>query len=285
MFERFTEKARRVIFFSRYEASQYGSREIDTEHLLLGLLREESSLRRWLPNIDSETIRRRIDDHSPKHSPLSTSVDLPLSEAAKRVLKFAADEADRLAHKHIGTEHVFLALLDKEDCLAAQLMREGGADATKIRMHYAAKSQPPKPWSFQRASFYDRGFRSLSQETVEIHGAFWNVDYVRDVVRLCRSYNWHWHKATWKPRDVAVNRKTGSVSFDLTLAAADPADFELVRSGWKKDYCLVCHWELFEATDEHGAGYTNGHDWLCAECYERFWERPEFFSSSQSEMT
>jgi hypothetical protein len=49
MFERYTEKARRVIFFSRYEASQFGSPKIDTEHLLLGLIREDKALYRWLP--------------------------------------------------------------------------------------------------------------------------------------------------------------------------------------------------------------------------------------------
>jgi hypothetical protein len=58
-----------------------------------------------------------------------------------------------------------------------------------------------------------------------------------------------------------------------------------VQQGWKKDHCVVCRWELYEAEDEHGTGYTNGRTWLCMECYERFVQRPDFFSSSQSEMT
>jgi ATP-dependent Clp protease ATP-binding subunit ClpC len=80
MFERYTEKARRVIFFGRYEASQYGSPVIDTEHLLLGLLREDKSLRRWLPKIDGDTLRRRIEEYLPKCDPTSTAVGF----AAKR---------------------------------------------------------------------------------------------------------------------------------------------------------------------------------------------------------
>jgi Clp amino terminal domain, pathogenicity island component len=56
MFERYSEKARRVIFFSRYEASQFGSPKIDTEHLLLGLIREDKALYRWLPRTDLQTI-------------------------------------------------------------------------------------------------------------------------------------------------------------------------------------------------------------------------------------
>jgi hypothetical protein len=287
MFERYTEKARRVIFFARYEAIQFGSPMIDTEHLLLGMLREDESLRRWLPKTDAETIRRRIDhEHSPKH-PSIPSIDLPLSEAGKRVLKYAADEADRLASKHIGTEHLLLGLLDERDSFAAALLRESGADAATLRAYYADQSQSSQPWaSFRRGSRYNRGFRSFSEETVEIHGSRWNVDYVRDTVQLCRTYNWHWHKAAWKPRDVVIERKTGRVSFDLSLAA-DLANFSLVKDGWKKDHCFICRWELFESQNkaDHGTGYTNGHDWLCMECYTKFWEGPDFFSSSYSDIT
>jgi hypothetical protein len=286
MFERYTEHARRVIFFARYEASQSGSPVIDAEHLLLGLLRENRHLQRWLPNTSLEALHSKIDKHLARQAPTPTAVDLPLSGAAKRVLKYAADEAERLANRHIGTEHIFLGLLGEEGCFAAKLLREAGADTAEIRPHYAEKTQPPKPLSFQRASYRDFGFRVLSAETVEIHGSRWNVDYVRDAVHLCRVHNWHWHKAAWTPRDVAVERKTGRVSFDLGLAA-DSANFQLVRDGWKKDYCFICHWDLFESPQDasHGTGYTNGHDWMCTECYVKFWEDPDFFSSSYSDIT
>src|SRR5271168_144654 len=79
VFERYTEKARRVIFFARYEASQYGSPFIETEHLLLGLLREDARLFRWMALGFAETIRRRVDEHAQKHPPTSTAIDLPLS--------------------------------------------------------------------------------------------------------------------------------------------------------------------------------------------------------------
>lgn len=284
MFERYTEKARRAVFFARYEASQYGSPMIETEHLLLGLWREDKTLHRWLHKVDAESVRKRIEEHLPKFPPTSTAVDLPLSETASRVLKFAANEADRLANRHIGTEHLLLGLLHEERSFTAQLLHEAGAAANEIRQYYAERSQSPKPWSFQRASSRDFGFRALSAETVDIHGSPWNVDYVRDAINLVRTYNWHWEKAQWKPRDVVIHKETGRVSFDLTLAA-DSVTFALEKNGWKKDYCFVCRWELFESESEHGMGYTNGHDWLCMECYERFWRRPDFFSSSQPEMT
>ena len=284
MFERYTEKARRVVFFARYEASQYGSPMIETEHLLLGLWREDKTLHRWLSKVDAESVRKRIEEHLPKFPSTSTAVDLPLSETASRALKFAANEADRLANRHVGTEHLLLGLLHEQRSFTAQLLHEAGADANEIRQYYAERSQSPQPWSFQRASSRDFGFRALSSETVDIHGSPWNVDYVRDAINLVRTYNWHWEKAQWKPRDVVIHKNTGRVSFDLTLAT-EPANFSLEKNGWKKDYCFVCRWELFESESEHGMGYTNGHDWLCVECYERFWRRPDFFSSSQAEMT
>ena len=110
MFERYTEKARRVIFFARYEASQFGSPYIETEHLLLGLLREDKALtNRFLRSHQSvESIRKQIEGHTTIREKVSTSVDLPLSNECKRVLAYAAEEAERLSHKHIGTEHLLL---------------------------------------------------------------------------------------------------------------------------------------------------------------------------------
>ncbi len=88
MFERYTEKSRRVIFFARYEASQYGSPYIETEHLLLGLLRENAALTRVvLPSKTSiDAIRQQIAEHATRREKTSTSIDLPLSNELKRVL-------------------------------------------------------------------------------------------------------------------------------------------------------------------------------------------------------
>src|SRR3974390_1135359 len=112
MFERYTEKPRRVIFFARYEASQYGSPYIESEHLLLGLLREDKALSfRTLPSGAGEMIREVIDARAPKGKSIPTSVDLPLTGQSKNALNAAADEADALGHRYIGTEHLLLGLL------------------------------------------------------------------------------------------------------------------------------------------------------------------------------
>src|ERR1700760_232403 len=135
MFERYTEKARRVIFFARYEASQFGSPYIETEHLLLGLLREDKALtNRFLRSHASvESIRKQIEQHTTVREKVSTSVDLPLSNECKRVLAYAAEEAERLSHKHIGTEHLLLGLLREEKCFAAEILSERGLRLAAIR--------------------------------------------------------------------------------------------------------------------------------------------------------
>jgi ATP-dependent Clp protease ATP-binding subunit ClpC len=149
MFERYTEKARRVIFFARYEASQFGSPYIETEHLLLGLLREEKSLSyRFLrPHGSMESIRKQIEEHTTVREKTSTSFDLPLSNESKRVLTYAAEEAERLAHKHIGTEHLFLGLLREEKCFAAEILRDRGVllDTTREEIARVKPDVPLEP--------------------------------------------------------------------------------------------------------------------------------------------
>ncbi len=143
MFERYTEKARRVIFFARYEASQFGSPYIETEHLLLGLLREDKALtNRFLRSHASvDSIRKQIEGHTTMREKVSTSVDLPLSNECKRVLAYAAEEAERLSHKHIGTEHLLLGLLREEKCFAAEILHERGLKLLAIREELARATQ------------------------------------------------------------------------------------------------------------------------------------------------
>jgi ATP-dependent Clp protease ATP-binding subunit ClpC len=135
VFDRYTEKARRVIFFARYEASQFGSPFIETEHLLLGLLREDKALtNRFFPGDRSPgEIRKIIEENSVVRETVSTSVDLPLSNESKRILAYAAEEAELLTHKHIGTEHLLLGLLREEKSFAAGILHEYGVHLDDVR--------------------------------------------------------------------------------------------------------------------------------------------------------
>jgi hypothetical protein len=186
MFERYTEKARRVIFYARYEASQFGSPSIETEHVLLGILREDKALtKRFLVSDEpAKSIRKQIEEHTTIREKTSTSVDLPLSNECKRVLAYAAEEAHVLFQPHIGIEHLLLGLLREEKCFAADILHQRGLElpaarqeAQRMAEEDAPRSEPPvraelsrNPGQFvtdQRiaAVFLDVSCRRLGQMT------------------------------------------------------------------------------------------------------------------------
>jgi len=170
MFERYTEKARRVIFFARYEASQFGSPYIETEHLLLGLLREDKALtNRFLRSHASiESIRKQIEGKTTIRDKVSTSVDLPLSPECKRVLAYAAEEAERLSHKHIGTEHLLLGLLREDKSFAAEILHERGLRLSTLREELSrAQSEKPSANRPKETSLLAEFSRDLTQAAME----------------------------------------------------------------------------------------------------------------------
>jgi uncharacterized protein (TIGR02246 family) len=189
MFERYTEKARRVIFFARYEASQYGSMTIETEHLLLGLFREDHTLaRRFLVKRGgAESLRDQIEAHITRGERISTSVEVPLSAECKRVLNMAAEEAERLGQKHVGTEHLLLGILREANCCAAHLLTERGLTLDWIREELARPSPDPQTktseeivslrqvveaWGNGQAAKF-AGMFSLDGQFVDPKGALW----------------------------------------------------------------------------------------------------------------
>jgi ATP-dependent Clp protease ATP-binding subunit ClpC len=143
MFERYTEKARRVIFFARYEASQFGAPAIEPEHLLLGLMREDKTLTgRFFPRaqVNIEAIRKEIEGRTLLREKISTSVELPLAPETKRVLAYAHEESDRLQHRHIGTEHLLLGLLREDRSMAAEILYERGLRLNAVRDEIARQT-------------------------------------------------------------------------------------------------------------------------------------------------
>jgi ATP-dependent Clp protease ATP-binding subunit ClpA len=142
MFERYTERARRVIFLARDETVQFGSTTVETEHLLLALLREDRNLEsRFLPT-SAEVIRKEIEGRTTIRQKVSTDDPLPMSNECKRILAYAAEEAERLLHPHIGTEHVLLGILREEKCVAAEILRQVGLRLNAIREELARSSMP-----------------------------------------------------------------------------------------------------------------------------------------------
>ena len=136
MFEKFTEKAKRILFVARYEASQSGSRVIGTEHILLGLLKEEEEITTELfikANINMELLQAEIESSGSSEERVSTSVEIPFSEETKRALFYAEEEADKMMHPQVGTEHILMGLLRVEDSVGGQILLERGMRLYSVR--------------------------------------------------------------------------------------------------------------------------------------------------------
>jgi enamine deaminase RidA (YjgF/YER057c/UK114 family) len=136
MFERYTEEARRALFFARYEASEHGSLSIESEHLLLGLIRLDKGLMSRIcarSDLSLEGIRKDIERRTVVREKTATSVEIPFSAETKRVLRLAADEADRMQHHDIGPEHLLLGILREEPSVAASILVARGLRLDTVR--------------------------------------------------------------------------------------------------------------------------------------------------------
>lgn len=164
-----TKKPAGSFFSPSYEASEFGSPYIEAEFLLVGMLREDPYVvTRWLGEGDWQTILREdVAKHVYRGPKTSTSVDLPLSNEAKRILAYAAKEAQCLNHPHIGTEHLFLGLLRESNSNAARMLTSRGVDIRTIRKTLA-KEPAPAPASFD-LQVKGRSIAGQHQGSVEVH--------------------------------------------------------------------------------------------------------------------
>jgi len=140
LFEKFTEKARRVMFFARYEASQFGADSIQSGHLLLGLLRESEKTSMMLlerlgvqPSLLRENLAVALAPKDRRIQPGSTNVDIPMEDEVKRILQHAALDSAKMNAKHVGAEHLLLGMLREEETLAGSLLKEMGADLASAK--------------------------------------------------------------------------------------------------------------------------------------------------------
>jgi len=133
MFEIYSANSKRVLFYSRYEACHLGSPRIETEHLLLGLLREDALLlSRFLDAQSIATLHREIQEHAVRQEVESTA-DLPLTRECQRALSYGAEEAVCHGHKHVGTEHLLIGLMREPGTFAAQLLEQRGLQLGTLR--------------------------------------------------------------------------------------------------------------------------------------------------------
>jgi ATP-dependent Clp protease ATP-binding subunit ClpC len=131
MFEKFTERGRKVIVYAREEAERLQNDYLGTEHILLGTLREEdgipvSVLRKM--GIDVDQIRMEVERNLPSSGNTLTFGDIPFTPRAKKVLEYAVEEARLLGHNYIGSEHLLLGLIREEEGIGGKILRSFGVN-------------------------------------------------------------------------------------------------------------------------------------------------------------
>jgi ketosteroid isomerase-like protein len=135
------------LFFARFEASELGCLSIETEHLLLGVLRSDQGVARSLfarVGVSYEPVRATF--HTASGEKVSTAVEIPFAEETKRALGHGMEEADRLGHSYIGSEHLLLGLLHEERSIAGALLAKSGMRLDDVREQLRTMLEPsPAP--------------------------------------------------------------------------------------------------------------------------------------------
>src|SRR5690606_24177651 len=136
MFERFTDRARKVMALANQEAQRFNHEYIGTEHILLGLVKEGSGVgANVLKNLDVDLRKVRLEvEKLVKSGPdMVTMGKLPQTPRAKKVIEFAIEEARNLNHNYVGTEHLLLGLLREHEGVAAQVLMNLGLKLEEVR--------------------------------------------------------------------------------------------------------------------------------------------------------
>ncbi len=148
MFEKFTERGRKVIIYAREEAEKRQNDYLGTEHLLLALLREEDGISAAIikkMGISIEEVRMEIERKLPYGTNVLTFGDIPFTPRAKKVLELAVEEARLIGHGYIGSEHLLLGMLREDEGIAGRTLRSLGANllaARQLAINFSMRTQP-----------------------------------------------------------------------------------------------------------------------------------------------
>ena len=140
MFNRFTERARKVIILAKEEAKRFNHDYIGTEHILLGLIREGEGVAAVVLQklgVNLQQIRMEIEKIVKPGPPTVVSGDIPFTPTAKKVIELSSEEARSLGHNYIGTEHILLGLIREGEGVASQVLVNLGLDLGKVREEIA----------------------------------------------------------------------------------------------------------------------------------------------------
>jgi hypothetical protein len=263
MFERYTEKSRRVIFFARYEASQVGAAMIGTEHLLLAIFREEKDL---MCRIFSASALNEIAaslQALPKGEPDSTGSDKALSEESKKVLSNAAQEADALQDRHIKPGHLLMGIFDERDCLAARILSKHATNVEEIRRLIHSKLEGV-PADISDYPFDATGRNGWSKYGIPSHYAYPELVYNSVAQTLIVEVSSVGKQ--WAPTRLFYRHKDSSTYTQLGTPA-DDTSYESVVSAANRQIIAFNSLKWTVRSDEEGQKRVGG-DWAAVHIYD-----------------
>lgn len=169
MFERFTDKGRKIIILAREEAERHQNDYLGTEHLALAILRETDGVALAIlkkMGLSPEQIRLEIERNLPSGGSTMTFGEIPFTPRVKKVIEFAVEEARLLGHNHIGSEHLLLGLLREEEGIGGKIFRTLGANlltARQLTVNFVRKSVPREREKKSSTPALDEFGRDLTQ--------------------------------------------------------------------------------------------------------------------------
>jgi len=169
MFERFTDKGRKIIILAREEAERHQNDYLGTEHLVLAILRESDGIALMIikkMGLSSEQIRLEIERNLPGGGTTMTFGEIPFSPRVKKVIEYGVEEARLLGHNHIGSEHLLLGLLREEEGIGGKILRSLGANlltARQLTVTFLRKSAPRERDRKSNTPALDEFGRDLTQ--------------------------------------------------------------------------------------------------------------------------
>jgi ATP-dependent Clp protease ATP-binding subunit ClpC len=169
MFERFTDKGRKIIILAREEAERHQNDYLGTEHLVLAILRESDGIALMIlkkMGLSTEQIRLEIERNLPGGGTTMTFGEIPFSPRVKKVIEYGVEEARLLGHNHIGSEHLLLGLLREEEGIGGKILRSLGANlltARQLTVTFLRKSAPRERDRKSNTPALDEFGRDLTQ--------------------------------------------------------------------------------------------------------------------------
>jgi hypothetical protein len=220
VFERFTERARQVVVLAQEEARSLRHNYIGTEHLLLGLLREEDGLAALVLgslDITAERVRGAVTRIVGPGEEV-TSGQIPFTPRAKKVLELALREAQRLGHNYIGTEHILLGVVRENEGVAARILLDFDADSKKIRAEVMRTLSGPG---------------SRGRERARASGPRVHIERQPDLPRPV--LDWHRASILWRPEGLELRVPLHLNEGAIAAFAADPAWSTTPLAGMRRE--------------------------------------------------